>query len=192
MVSGRLVPARATQEKMGHQPWPWPTILIDPAPRTARFSIYLLSALPLQVRPSTNICAEHTPLRQMGKAARHKCTSLFCLGVVLVPLVVFGLSAFFAVWLWWLEGDIAGCFKPGGDKIPPSPTPSPGTGGRQLAIGGSTAGGTVVDHTNTTSSATGDERPICSYYEWCARPHNNPPPAKTTHLLDDPVLCAQD
>ena len=26
VVSGRLVPARATQEKMGHQPWPWPTI----------------------------------------------------------------------------------------------------------------------------------------------------------------------
>eukprot|EP00964_Phaeocystis_antarctica_P057211 scaffold33832_cov33-Phaeocystis_antarctica.AAC.2 len=24
--SGRLVPASATQEKMGHQPWPWPTI----------------------------------------------------------------------------------------------------------------------------------------------------------------------
>ena len=26
VVSGRLVPARATQEKKGHQPWPWPTI----------------------------------------------------------------------------------------------------------------------------------------------------------------------
>eukprot|EP00964_Phaeocystis_antarctica_P122674 scaffold86334_cov54-Phaeocystis_antarctica.AAC.2 len=118
----------------------------------------------------------------MGKAARHKCTSLFCLGVIVVPLVVFGLSAFFAVWLWWLEGDIAGCFKHGGDNIPPSPTPSPGSGGRQLALGGSTAGGTVVDHTNTTSSTTGDERPICSYYEWCVpgrkqptSSQNNPP-----------------
>jgi len=27
VVSGRLVPARATQEKMGHQPWPWRTII---------------------------------------------------------------------------------------------------------------------------------------------------------------------
>jgi hypothetical protein len=41
----------------------------------------------------------------MRKATRHKCTSLFCLGVVVVPLVVFGLAAFFAIWLWLLEAD---------------------------------------------------------------------------------------
>ena len=50
----------------------------------------------------------------MRKATRHKCTSLFCLGVVVVPLVVFGLSAFFAIWLWLIEADQHGHKTPPG------------------------------------------------------------------------------
>ena len=121
----------------------------------------------------------------MRKATRHKCTSLFCLGVVVVPLIVFVLSAFLAIWLWLLEADLAGCFKPGGeDTLPPSPPPPGpldeeelGSGSRQLAIGA----GASASHTNATSGAA-SERPICSYYEWCAlaakaRQQHNP------HLL---------
>ena len=54
------------------------------------------------------------PALQMRKATRHKCTSLFCLGVVVVPLVVFGLSAFFAIWLWLIEADQHGHKTPPG------------------------------------------------------------------------------
>jgi len=69
-----------------------------------------------------------------------------------------------------IEADIAGCFKPGGDEVVPSPTPTPeplaeeepGSGGRQLAIGS----GTTIAHANATFVGEGDERPICSYYEW--------------------------
>lgn len=66
----------------------------------------------------------------------------------------------------------------------PSPTPTPeplaeeepGSGGRQLAIGS----GTTIDHTNATFVGEGDERPICSYYEWCALARKKP--TSTTKL----------
>ena len=120
----------------------------------------------------------------MGKAARQKCTSLFCLGVVVVPLVVFALSAFLAIWLWLLEADLAGCFKPDGEDILPSPTPTPGplaeeelgSGGRQLAVG---AAGASASYTNATSGA-GSRRPICSYYQWCALGRKSPPETQPT------------
>eukprot|EP00964_Phaeocystis_antarctica_P131606 scaffold95535_cov52-Phaeocystis_antarctica.AAC.1 len=49
--SGRLVPARATQEKMGHQPWPWP-------------NIYILGSAPGRV------CRDPSAVRPRGWAAR--------------------------------------------------------------------------------------------------------------------------
>jgi len=77
----------------------------------------------------------------------------------------------------------------------PSPTPTPeplaeeepGSGGRQLAIGS----GTTIAHANATFVGEGDERPICSYYEWCALGRKKPT-SPTTHLLYEPVLRAQD
>ena len=64
--------------------------------------------------PSTRSREPRAPALQMRKATRHKCTSLFCLGVVVVPLVVFGLSAFFAIWLWLIEADQHGHKTPPG------------------------------------------------------------------------------
>ena len=131
---------------------------------------------------------------QMRKATRHKCTSLFCLGVVVVPLIVFVLSAFLAIWLWLVEADLAGCFKPGGEDIlPPSPPPPGpldeeelGSGSRQLAIGS----GAPASHTNATSGAA-SERPICSYYEWCALGRKSPPATQPPPAAYEPALCAQ-
>ena len=130
----------------------------------------------------------------MRKATRHKCTSLFCLGVVVVPLIVFVLSAFLAIWLWLLEADLAGCFKPGGEDIlPPSPPPPGplheeelGSGSRQLAIGA----GASASHTNATSGAA-SERPICSYYEWCAFGRKSPPATQPPPAAYVPAFCAQ-
>ena len=132
------------------------------------------------------------PRHQMRKATRHKCTSLFCLGVVVVPLIVFVLSAFLAIWLWLLEADLAGCFKPGGeDFLPPSPPPPGpldeeelGSGSRQLAIGA----GASASHANATSGAA-SERPICSYYEWCALGRKSRPATQPT-CLRARALCA--
>ena len=73
----------------------------------------------------------------------------------------------------------------------PTPEPlaeeEPGSGGgRQLAIGS----GSTIAHANATFVGEGDERPICSYYEWCAlgrkKPTSPNPPALRT------VLRAQD
>ena len=128
----------------------------------------------------------------MGKATRQKCTALCCLAVVVVPLLVFILSAFFAVWLYLLEADEAGCFLPGGEEVAPSPLPTPtpesnpddaigeegsGSGSgltlslRQLSSKGAAGVSSASALMSQNVTISDVERPICEYYQWCAQPN---------------------